>query len=73
MYENASGERFTVYTAKASTTTKTQQMRFTEQDGDGAMFWADNGVGYVVSGTSDRDRLNQVARLVRDQTEKTGG
>lgn len=73
MYENASGERFTVYTARASTTTKTKQMRFTEQDGDGAMFWTDDGVGYVVSGTSDRDRLNQVARLVRDQTEKTGG
>jgi anti-sigma factor RsiW len=73
MYESASGERFTVYTAKASTMTKTKQMRFTEQDGDGAMFWADNGVGYVVSGTSDRDRLNRVARLVRDQTEKAGG
>ena len=38
-----------------------------------ALFWADNGVGYVVSGGSDRDRLTQVARLVYDQTEKTGG
>jgi anti-sigma factor RsiW len=71
MYENASGERFTVYTAKAST--KTTQMRFTQEGGDGALFWADHGVGYVVSGTGDRDRLNQVARMVYDQTEKIGG
>jgi anti-sigma factor RsiW len=71
MYESASGERFTVYTAKASN--ETTQMRFTAQDKDGALFWADRGVGYVVSGTSDRERLSQVARMVYDQTEKNGG
>ena len=74
MYESASGERFTVYTAKAPT--ETTQMRYTTQDKDGAMFWADRGVGYVVSGSSDRERLAQVARLVYDQAdkgEKSGG
>ena len=71
MYESASGERFTVYTAKAST--ETTQMRFTTEDKDGALFWADRGVGYVVTGTSDRERLTQVARMVYDQTEKNGG
>jgi anti-sigma factor RsiW len=71
MYESASGERFTVYTARAKA--ETTQMRYARQDNDGALFWADNGVGYVVSGSSDRDRLTQVARLVYDQTEKTGG
>ena len=71
MYESASGERFTVYTAKAST--ETTQMRFTSQDKDAALFWADRGVGYVVSGTSDRERLTQVARMVYDQAEKNGG
>lgn len=76
MYESASGERFTVYTAKASTdkaSTETTQMRYTTQNKDGALFWADNGVGYVVSGASDRQRLAQVARLVYDQTDKSGG
>ena len=71
MYESASGERFTVYTAKAST--GATQMRFTTQDKDGALFWTDRGVGYVVSGSSDRERLTQVARMVYDQTEKNGG
>jgi anti-sigma factor RsiW len=71
MYESASGERFTVYTAKAST--ETTQMRYTARNNEGALFWADGGVGYVVSGASDRDRLTQVARLVYDQIEKNGG
>jgi anti-sigma factor RsiW len=71
MYESASGERFTVYTARA--TDETTQMRYATQDNDGALFWADRGVGYVVSGGSDRARLMQVARLVYDQTEKSGG
>ena len=48
-------------------------MRYASRTSDGALFWADNGVGYVVSGgTTDKDRLNQVARLVYDQTEKSG-
>jgi anti-sigma factor RsiW len=71
MYEGTSGERFTVYTAKAST--QTTQMRYTALDHDGAMFWADRGVGYVVSGGSDRERLAQVARAVYEQVETSGG
>ena len=71
MYESASGERFTVYTAKAAN--ETTQMRYTRQDNEGAMFWADRGVGYVVSGGTDRERLKQVAQLVYDQAETSGG
>src|SRR5882757_6959301 len=71
MYESVSGERFTLYASKAAT--ETTQMRYTTQNNEGALFWADNGVGYVVSGGSDRDRLTQVARLVYDQIEKNGG
>jgi len=71
MYEGPSGERFTVYAAKAST--ETTQMRYTTEGGNGALFWADRGVGYVVSGGNDRERLTQVARQVYDQTEKMGG
>jgi anti-sigma factor RsiW len=71
MYESASGERFTIYTAKAAA--ETAQMRYARQDKDGALFWAERGVAYVVSGSSDRERLTQVARLVYDETEKAGG
>lgn len=71
MYESPSGERFTIYTAKAAT--EAAHMRTTTLDNDSAMFWADHGVGYVVSGGNDRERLAQVARAVYDQFEKSGG
>lgn len=70
MYETASGERFTLYTSRA-TKIDTTQMRYAAQDKDAAMFWADKGVGYVVSGTSDKERLNKVARAIYDQTDKS--
>lgn len=68
MYETASGERFTIYASKAST--EIAQMRYASENGTGALFWADRGVGFVVSGAGDRQRLEQVARLVYDQNEK---
>ena len=71
MYENASGERFTVYTAKAES--ETTQMRYSAQGNEGALFWADRGVADVVSGLGDRGRLTQIAQSVYDQMEKAGG
>jgi anti-sigma factor RsiW len=71
MYESPTGERFTLYTSRAKT--ETAQMRYTAAENSGAMYWSEDGVGYVLSGPTDKDRLNQVARLVYDQTEKKGG
>ena len=72
MYESASGERFTIYTAKADA--ETTQMRYAAQGKESALFWADRGVGYVVSAAAaTAERLTQIAQAVYDQTEKTGG
>ena len=71
MYEGPTGERFTLYTSRAKT--GTAQMRYSAAENSGAMYWSEEGVGYVLSGPTDKDRLNQVARLVYDQTEKSGG
>ncbi len=71
MYESASGERYTLYASRAKT--GTAQMRYTAAESSGAMYWSEDDVGYVLSGPSDKDRLDQVARLVYDQTEKNGG
>jgi anti-sigma factor RsiW len=71
MYESASGERFTIYAAKAHD--ETTQMRYAADGSDSALFWADRGVGYVVSGGTDRGRLTQIARAVYDQMDKKGG
>jgi anti-sigma factor RsiW len=70
MYETTSGERFTIYASRAAT--EATQMRYASNGGNGALFWADRGVGYVVSGTTDRTRLEHVARMVYDQNEKVG-
>ncbi len=70
MYETTSGERFTIFSSRAKG--DATQMRYASNDNDGALFWADRGVGYVVSGPTDKDRLTQVARLVYDQTESKG-
>jgi anti-sigma factor RsiW len=71
MYESASGERFTIYTAKSEA--DAAQMRYAAKGSEAALFWADRGVGYVVSGGSDRTRLTQIAQAVYDQMEKSGG
>ena len=71
MYESPNGERFTLYASRADT--GTAQMRYAARQGDGALYWADRGVGYVLSGPIDEGRLKQVARLVYDQTDKAGG
>ncbi|MGJ5199413.1 anti-sigma factor family protein [Bradyrhizobium sp. HKCCYLRH1030] len=71
MYESTSGERFTVYATKVGI--EAAEMRYTTQGNTAALSWAERGVSYVVSGSSDRTRLTQVARLVYDQTERAGG
>ncbi|MBN9004376.1 MAG: anti-sigma factor [Rhizobiales bacterium] len=72
MYESASGERFTIYASRVKS--ENTQMRYATQANDGAMFWTEGGIGFVLSGPdNNKDRLQQVARLVYDQTEKAGG
>ena len=71
MYESASGERFTLYSSRAKI--EKAQMRYAAAENSGAMYWSEDGVGYVLSGPIDKDRLNQVAREVYEQTEKSGG
>ena len=47
-------------------------MRYAAQGKDGALFWAERGVGYVVSGAVDRDRLTQIAQAgLRPEPRKT--
>ena len=70
MYESASGERFTIYTAKSEA--EATQMRYAAHGNESALFWADRGVGYVVSGGNDRGRLTQdrPSRLRPDGEER---
>ena len=70
MYETANGERYTIYASRDNV--ETTQMRFAAEGSNGALYWADKNIGYVVTGPADKDKLTQVARLVYDQTDKAG-
>ena len=72
MYESATGERFTIYTAKSDAEADADKMA-QEQGKESTLFWADDGVIYaVVSTGADRGRLTQIAQAVYDQMVKKG-
>ncbi|HWK97820.1 MAG TPA: anti-sigma factor [Pseudolabrys sp.] len=68
MYENAAGERYTVYCAKAGD--GETALRFKTGEQYAAVTWVDDNIGYVVSGPSDRDKLEKVAKNIYDQVDK---
>jgi anti-sigma factor RsiW len=70
MYEGPSGERFTIYCSKAGE--PQTALRFKEGDRFAAFYWVDDKVAYAVSGPADRERLEQVAKSVYEQVDKTG-
>jgi anti-sigma factor RsiW len=70
MYEGPSGERFTIYCAKA--TAPETALRFKEGKQVSAFYWVDDKVAYVVSGPGDREKLETVSKAIYDQVDKTG-
>ena len=70
MYEGASGERFTIYCAKAKATETA--LRFKSHENSAAFYFVDDKVAYVVSGPDDREALEKVTKSVYEQVDKTG-
>jgi anti-sigma factor RsiW len=70
MYEGPSGERFTIYCAKAAAAETA--LRYRSGDSSAAFYWVDDKVAYVVSGPADRDQLEKVTKSVYEQVDKTG-
>lgn len=70
MYEGPSGERFTIYCAKADA--PETALRFKDGEGSAAFYWVDSKIAYVVSGPGDRSRLESVTKTVYEQIDKTG-
>lgn len=70
MYEGASGERFTIYCAKADA--PQTAFRFKDGDSSSAFYWVDDKIAYVVSGPSNRDQLENVTKSVYEQIDKSG-
>jgi anti-sigma factor RsiW len=70
MYEGPSGERFTVYCAKAAT--QETALRFKAEKRFAAIYWVDDQHAFVVSGPADRERLEQITKSIYDQVDKSG-
>ncbi len=67
MYEGASGERFTLYCARASA--PETALRYREDGAVAAFYWIEGEFGYVVSGPAERSRLHTVAQAAYEQLE----
>jgi anti-sigma factor RsiW len=63
MYENAGGQRLTVY-LRPGDGKEGAEFRYVEANGVGAFWWSDGGLGYAVSGPPDRKKLLEVAEAV---------
>src|SRR5262245_15277761 len=70
MYESPSGERFTMYCAKADM--PEMALRYTGGEKVAAFYWIDDKVAYVVSGPADRERLEKVTKAAYEQVDKMG-
>jgi anti-sigma factor RsiW len=70
MYESASGERFTMYCAKADM--PETALRYTTGEQLAAFYWVDDKIAYVISGPADRERLEKVTKAAYEQVDKTG-
>lgn len=63
MYEDASGERLTLFVG-ADTDESATAFRFAEHDKVNVFYWVDAGYGYALSGTLPREQLLTVATAV---------
>ncbi len=70
MYEGPSGERFTLYCAKA--TEPESALHFKTGKQFATFSWVDDKVGYVVSGPDNRARLEKVTKTIYEQVDKSG-
>jgi anti-sigma factor RsiW len=70
MYEGPTGERFTIYCAKASSAETA--LRFKGDERVAAFYWVDDKIAYVVSGPADRERLEKVAKAIYEQVDTSG-
>ena len=70
MYEGVSGERFTLYCARAKA--PESALRFKASRQFAAFTWIDNKFGYAVSGPDNRARLETVTKMIYEQVDRSG-
>lgn len=76
MYENASGERYTLYCGRSNV--PETALRYADGAQANAVYWANRDITYVINGKGDRKDLHNVAVAAYEQLEtkapeKSGG
>lgn len=66
MYQNATGQRITVYLRKPDSATDAA-FRYEERDGLGLFYWVEAGAGYAVVGPLPRAQLLAIAEAIYHQ------
>lgn len=66
MYENAAGERITLFASKGATG-QLASFSFNQQGETGSFYWEDADLSYAIVGDVDRDALNSLALAVYNQ------
>lgn len=67
MYENTSGERFTLYVGQ--TKDQATALRYITGERSAAYYWVDGDLFYVLTGPAERDRLHAIAQSAYDQID----
>ena len=68
MYETESGERFTIYCARAGA--PDSSLRYKDGEGNAAFYFVDKDIAYVVSGPANRTQLEKVTQAIYEQVER---
>lgn len=67
MYQDARGQRLTLYVRVSSDVRAPTAFRFAQENGVGVFYWLDGRLGYALSGETDRGELLRVADAVYQQ------
>ena len=67
MYQEASGERLTLYVRAAKSDTGETAFRYSHEGGIGVFYWIDSDIGYALAGRMEKDELLDVANLIYRQ------
>jgi anti-sigma factor RsiW len=67
MYQDAKGQRLTLYVRVSNDVRAPTAFRFAQEYGVGVFYWLDGRLGYALSGETDRNELLRVADAVYQQ------
>ena len=67
MYQDAKGQRLTLYVRVSSDVRAPTAFRFAQENGVSVFYWLDGRLGYALSGETDRSELLRVADAVYQQ------